>query len=257
MFSKIKTYFLLFSILFVFLSLLLFTFCNSQIALAQLWGLTNPWAQTSLWSPYQNLTQTAWQNPWQSQWISPFQSQWQSPWQSPWQSSWQSPFQTSWQNPWQNSWQNPFQTSWQNPWQQPFQNPWQTSWQNPFQNPWQQPWQNQWQQPQYQDADIDLDSGDNGDLINVAVGETISIILESNSTTGYKWVLDTTELDSAIVSNTSSKYFSGTTSLVGSGGTEQWIFEAESIGTTVIKLNYKRVWETSIEDTFEVEVTVE
>jgi inhibitor of cysteine peptidase len=102
-----------------------------------------------------------------------------------------------------------------------------------------------------------LDSSDNGDSVTVAVGETISIILESNSTTGYKWVLDTTALDSAIVSNTSNKYFSGASSLVGTGGTEQWIFEAESADTTTIKLNYKRIWEISIEDTFEVEIIVE
>jgi predicted secreted protein len=112
-------------------------------------------------------------------------------------------------------------------------------------------------QPQYQSADVDLDSGDDEDSINIAVGETISIILESNSSTGYKWILDTNLLDSAIVSNTSNKYFSGVTSLVGAVGTEQWIFEGEAIGTTTIKLNYKRIWETSIEDTFEIEVTVD
>ena len=102
-----------------------------------------------------------------------------------------------------------------------------------------------------------MDSGDDGDSINIVVGESIGIILESNSSTGYKWVLDTNALDTAIVSNTSSKYFSASSFLVGAGGTEQWIFDAEATGTTTIKLNYKRIWETSIEDTFEVEVTVE
>ena len=249
MLTKIRTD-ILFSILFVFLSLFLFIFNSPRITSAQIWGLTNTWTQPLAWSPYQNPIQTAWQNPWQNQWTSPFQSQWQPQWQNPWQSSWQN------QNPFQSQWQYPFQSSWQNPWQQPIQN----QWQQPFQNPWQNPFQNQWQialQPQYQSADIELDSGDDGDSINVEVGETISIILESNSSTGYKWVLVSNSLDTSIVSNTSSKYFSGVTSVVGSGGTEQWIFEAEAPGTTTIKLNYKRVWETGIEDTFEIEVVVE
>jgi predicted secreted protein len=102
-----------------------------------------------------------------------------------------------------------------------------------------------------------LESADDGSSITVDVEDTISIILSSNAITGYQWVLDEDELDPDIVSETSRKYFPGNPYLVGSGGSEQWLFEAKGAGTTTIKLDYKRIWETSIEDTFEIEVTVE
>jgi len=62
---------------------------------------------------------------------------------------------------------------------------------------------------------------------------------------------------------TSDKYYSSSSSsyygyMVGSGGSEQWLFEAKDIGTTTIKLEYMRSWESGgVEDTFEIEVTVE
>ncbi|MGA1844255.1 MAG: protease inhibitor I42 family protein [bacterium] len=106
---------------------------------------------------------------------------------------------------------------------------------------------------------MDLDSGDDGTTITVDVGDTISIVLESNVTTGYQWVLDTGELNTDVVSKKSNQYFPGNATgyIVGAGGFEQWIFEAEDDGTTTIKLDYKRTWETTVQDTFEVTVTVE
>jgi len=63
---------------------------------------------------------------------------------------------------------------------------------------------------------------------------------------------------------TSDKYYSSSSSassyygyMVGSGGSEQWLFEAKDIGTTIIKLEYMRPWESdALEDTFEIEVIV-
>ncbi|MGA1864078.1 MAG: hypothetical protein ACMUHX_03355, partial [bacterium] len=66
MLKKIKMD-ILFSIFFIFLSLILFTFNSARITSAQIWGLTNTWTQPLAWSPYQNSIQTAWQNPWQNQ----------------------------------------------------------------------------------------------------------------------------------------------------------------------------------------------
>ena len=105
-------------------------------------------------------------------------------------------------------------------------------------------------------ADLDLDSGDDGDDFTVDEGDTISIILSSNASTGYRWELDTGELDEDIVSDTSAQYYQGGYAL-GSGGTEQWLFKAEEPGTTTIRLEYKRSGDTSPTDVFEVEITVE
>ena len=102
-----------------------------------------------------------------------------------------------------------------------------------------------------------MDENDDESSITVSVGESISIILSSNVSTGYQWVLDTSKLNASIVSKTGNQYFPGASYLVGSGGSEQWIFEAEATGVTIIKLDYKRAWETTAEDTFTIEVTVE
>lgn len=102
-----------------------------------------------------------------------------------------------------------------------------------------------------------LDSTDNGDDFTVDKGDSISIILSSNSSTGYMWMLDADEPDTDIVSKTSSQYFQGYTGMVGTGGSEQWIFEAEEEGTTSIIMYYRRSWEATIQATFEVEITVE
>ena len=113
-----------------------------------------------------------------------------------------------------------------------------------------------YQQAQYQSADWELDSGDNQASGNVEPGDTISIILSSNASTGYRWELDDDELDTDIISKKSSQYYAGYGYGVGVAGTEQWIFEAEEEGTTTIKLDYKRAGETSAQSTFWVQVTV-
>jgi len=118
------------------------------------------------------------------------------------------------------------------------------------------PYQQYYTQPNYASADLMLDSGDDGDDFTVDDGDTISIILSSNASTGYRWELDSGELDDDIVSDTSAQYYQGGY-LLGSSGTEQWLFKAEDTGTTNIRLEYKRSGDSSAQDTFEVEITVE
>jgi len=212
-------YISLFYIFLLLICLCFMIFQAPQIAKAQLWGFSNPWATSSLWNPFQNFGQTSlqnlWQTPYQNQWGNPWSFSWQSPWQYSYQSPWQNPWQYSYQSPWQNQWQNPSQYAWQNPSQYPWQYPSQYGWQNPWANPY---------QSQYQNADVELDASDDNSTVTVSVGERISIILASNASTGFKWVLDENVLKSSIVSKIGSQYFPGQTNLVGSGGSEQWIF---------------------------------
>ena len=102
-----------------------------------------------------------------------------------------------------------------------------------------------------------MDSSDDGDEFTVDKGDTISIILASNLSGGYLWSLDSDDLDEDIVSKTSNQSFPAYTA--GVTGTEQWLFKAEDVGTTTIKLIYRGLYQTSIQvqDTFEVEITVE
>jgi len=253
MFSKKFVLILSIFTLVIFISLIFFIIATTRMASAQFYGFQNALIPGSFWSPVQNFGQYQWQNPLQTSWQVPVQNFWQAPVQT----QWQSPVQTQWQSPVQGPWQAQSQYFGQIPWQIPSQGPWQYQLQNRSPFPVQNPWQATWQQAQYQDEDVDLDADDDESAITVEVGETIGIILEANLSTGFSWVLDTDELDPNIITKVSSQYFPGNIYQLGSTGYEQWIFEAEAVGETTIKLDYKRPWEATIEDTFEIEVTVE
>lgn len=82
-----------------------------------------------------------------------------------------------------------------------------------------------------------------GDENQVAVkaGETFTIELESNATTGYAW--------SAVVAPTGSlvegehQYLQPSTTAVGAGGWEWFRYTASAAGTATITFEYRRPWE--------------
>lgn len=75
-------------------------------------------------------------------------------------------------------------------------------------------------------------------------GETFTIALESNHTTGFSWALDGKE-ESSVVHKLSDDYINDPhlPGMVGYGGTEHWKFRAEKQGTTVLHFVYRRPWE--------------
>ncbi len=99
----------------------------------------------------------------------------------------------------------------------------------------------------------------NGDNLNIKTGDTISIKLESNITTGFKWDLSQ-ETNLSVISLVSSEYSEKESkeNLVGGGGFETFNFKALSPGSTIITLNYIRPWEKNVppEKTFELNITV-
>ncbi len=86
-------------------------------------------------------------------------------------------------------------------------------------------------------------SGDGDDFTNpdepidVTVGETFTISLESNPTTGYAWEF-AEPLDESILESRGSEYEADQPQAVGSGGTEHFSFEAVGEGSTTIELEY-------------------
>jgi inhibitor of cysteine peptidase len=101
---------------------------------------------------------------------------------------------------------------------------------------------------------------DNGKNLNLKVNDVITIKLESNITTGYKWNLsDETSTD--IMTLISSDYKTANTdeSLVGGGGYETFNFKAKSKGSTAIILTYNRPWEKGEEPakTYKINIVVE
>ena len=90
--------------------------------------------------------------------------------------------------------------------------------------------------------------------VEVTLGETFAISLKSIPSTGYTWSAD---YDSEIIEPIESPKFILYSSKIGGGGEEVFNFRAKQVGKTIIKLKYKRDWETEPKDVkrFEVNIT--
>ena len=92
-----------------------------------------------------------------------------------------------------------------------------------------------------------LTAADHDKTVNLIIGETVDLHLESNPTTGYSW--NSLQLpDGKIVKQTHHAYQGPTESgqthlLVGAGGVEHWKFLAVAEGKTALDLIYRRGWE--------------
>ena len=78
--------------------------------------------------------------------------------------------------------------------------------------------------------------------ITLAVGETATIRLEANPTTGYQWE-PAGAPDEAVIRVVSDRYEAEATEVVGSGGTQEIVIEGTGAGTTTFELRYVRPWE--------------
>jgi inhibitor of cysteine peptidase len=96
--------------------------------------------------------------------------------------------------------------------------------------------------------------GDNGKTITVGNGETFTVKLDENPTTGYSWNM-TVGSGLQIVSD---RYVPSTTGLLGSGGYHEWTIKAVSNGIHEVSGIYKRPWEpvTGSEQSFTLRVKV-
>ncbi len=102
---------------------------------------------------------------------------------------------------------------------------------------------------------IDLDSANNGATLDVSTNQVLSIHLDSNATTGYRWDL-VAPPDSRVLKLLSSKYNAPTGGAVGAGGSENWRFQAVGRGTTSLKLAYARPFEPNNAPAKEYSITV-
>lgn len=81
--------------------------------------------------------------------------------------------------------------------------------------------------------------GDSGKTITVNKGETFTVKLDENPTTGYSWNM-TVGNGLQIVSD---RYVPNATHLIGSGGYHEWTIKAVGNGTYMVSGVYKRPWE--------------
>jgi predicted secreted protein len=113
------------------------------------------------------------------------------------------------------------------------------------------------------DTTVTLDISDNGKSVTVNKKDTIGIMLQSNLTPNYQWILDTSGLNTEVVGEIGVFDVSDSPSDqnyrndVESGKHYiQWIFTAKDSGSTNIKLNYKNLSDNDILRNFEIYVTV-
>ena len=100
----------------------------------------------------------------------------------------------------------------------------------------------------------------NRDNLNLKINDVITIRLESNATTGYKWNLSE-ESNSGIIALVSSDYTEkeNKDNLVGVGGFETFTFKAVSSGNTTLILTYNKPWEKNVqpEKIFKLNISVQ
>ena len=88
-------------------------------------------------------------------------------------------------------------------------------------------------------ARVALTEEDSLDEVPVSSGDEIEIRLESNATTGYRWVL----LDDRVpdpLALVESRFEEPESDLVGAPGTQVFVFEAVEPGADVLRLEYVR-----------------
>jgi predicted secreted protein len=96
--------------------------------------------------------------------------------------------------------------------------------------------------------------------IEVKAGDTITITLDSNATTGFSWTEQAVISDTKILTQTAHQYIEpkieGDTSLAGMGGSEEWTFKSNQTGTVKVNLSYDRPWEGGEKGVRTFELTV-
>jgi inhibitor of cysteine peptidase len=97
-------------------------------------------------------------------------------------------------------------------------------------------------------------ASDDGSAVSVRVGETFTVVLEGNPTTGYSWQVGA--VDQAVLTSGEPGYVAES-DLIGAGGTYTFTFTAVAAGETQVRLVYLRPWETVAPlQTFTLDVTV-
>lgn len=102
-----------------------------------------------------------------------------------------------------------------------------------------------------------LEGEDDGREITLQKGQSLTIKLEGNPTTGYSW--EFVESEGAILQQLGEPEFEADSDLLGAPGTQTLRFRAVEAGQMELRLVYQRPWETDVEplETFTVQVTVQ
>ena len=79
--------------------------------------------------------------------------------------------------------------------------------------------------------------------VEIAVGGSLVVHLESNPTTGFKWELSEITDQMVLKQDGEPEFVPPDEAIPGAGGKEIWTFKALSKGTSTISMEYSRPWE--------------
>jgi inhibitor of cysteine peptidase len=89
-------------------------------------------------------------------------------------------------------------------------------------------------------TDVRLTEGSNGKDIPLKVGQTFSIALPENPTTGYRWIfVQKCGPTCSLIGDS----FDPRTHLLGSPGVHEWHFRADAPGTATVDMRLAREWD--------------
>jgi len=81
----------------------------------------------------------------------------------------------------------------------------------------------------------------------VAVGDTLTVNLEANPTTGFEWELREMTDETVLEEEGHAYVAPESEATVGAGGKEVWTFKALKEGESTIIMEYRRPWEQEVE----------
>lgn len=106
-------------------------------------------------------------------------------------------------------------------------------------------------------AAVTLTEENNGETINLKVGQEVHVLLTGNPTTGYMW--EAQEVDAARLRPAGEGEYDAASDALGSGGEFNFTFIAAAPGDTELTLIYHRSFEQDVppKRTFSVKVVIE
>lgn len=90
-------------------------------------------------------------------------------------------------------------------------------------------------------SDITLTNADNGKTLTLKTGQTITLRLAENPTTGYRWSIPV--LNAQVLQLTDDRFDPSSSGAIGGGGQRTLTFQAQQPGQMSLSLKNRREWE--------------
>ena len=99
---------------------------------------------------------------------------------------------------------------------------------------------------------VNLSEHDSGGARDLRIGDEVTVVLDENPTTGYRWHAD---IDTARLQLTDDQY-QGAERPVGAGGTRRMTFALIKAGPARLRLVKRRSWEQAVAAEFDMALDV-